>query len=195
VLLPTAETQPKGTYTFSTYDIVVLQAGYAISDSTQLTFTFTPPIEGFFPSDLSLKSTIASGPRFRFAVLGSVALVTGLEDGPGWLGRAGLVGQGCFDARCRSSVNLGVNVVLAATASFYATGLGFIARVSEGVALLVEIDTLVPSGKTVAEYHGIAGAAGVRWSGNRWALDATLAGSYTDGGLFPLLVGSYRILE
>lgn len=47
--VPTAETQPAGAVTLSSYDLVLYQLGYAVSDATQLTLTLTPPIEGFVP--------------------------------------------------------------------------------------------------------------------------------------------------
>src|SRR6185295_2268577 len=44
VLAPTAYTHPAGTFFVSSYDVVFLQAGYALSDSTQVSVTVTPMI-------------------------------------------------------------------------------------------------------------------------------------------------------
>jgi hypothetical protein len=194
VIMPTAETQPEGSFTFSSMDIIVLQASYAVSDSTQLTLTLTPPIEGFFPSDFSIKSRIARGEYFRLAALGAVSGAVSSEDGWGWIGRAGFVGQACFDAGCRSSATLGLNVVLLGPASMLATGFGVTGQLSDSVAMLGEIDILTPSSRDVAEYQGITAAAGIRWSNAHWGLDATVVTSLTGGGSFPLLVGTYRVL-
>lgn len=192
--MPTAETQPAGTITLSSYDIALFQVGYAATDSTQLTLSMTPPIEGFFPFDLSIKSTIARGPAYRLAVLGSVSGVFGLDDGPAFLGRFGFVGTACLDAACRSSANLAVSSLLIGPATLVATGGGLVVRVSDLVALLGEVDTLVPLGRTIAEAHGVVAGAGVRFSGRRWALDAGAFSALDRQGVLPLLVGTYRFL-
>jgi hypothetical protein len=168
--------------------------GYAASDSTQLTLTLTPPIEGFFPLDLSIKSTIARGKSYRLAALGAVSGVLGLDDGPAFIGRVGLVGQACLDDACRSSASLGLSSLLLGPATLVATGAGLVLRVSDLVALLAEVDTLVPTGRTIAEAHGVAAGAGVRFRGRRWALDAGIFSSLDRKGALPLLVGSYRFL-
>lgn len=192
--MPTAETQPEGSFTFSSWDIIVLQASYAVSDSTQLTLTLTPPIEGFFPSDFSIKSRIARGEYFRLAAIGSLSGAISGEEGWGWVGRAGLVGQACFDAHCGSSANLGMNLALLGPASVIATGFGLVGQLGGSVALLAEVDMLIPTSREVAEYQGISGALGIRWWSARWGLDATVATSLRGGGAIPLLVGTYRVL-
>lgn len=190
--MPTAETQPAGSTTLSSYDIVVLQMTLALADRTQLSVTLTPPIEGVFPIDVTLKSQIARGTYYRLAAMGSVSGIVGLDDGPAWLGRVGFVGQGCLDARCRSSVNLGASVILAGQASFFATGAGLVLRLSDIVALVAELDTLVPSGRTVADRHGIVAAGGLRLSGARWGVDLALYRSLEQNTTLPFLVGTYR---
>ena len=192
--MPTAETQPAGSITLSSYDIALLQVGYAATDSTQLTLSMTPPIEGFFPFDLSLKSKIAEGAAYRLAAIGSVSGVLGLDDGPAFLGRFGFVGQACLDAACRSSASLAVSSVLIGPATLVATGGGLVVRISELVALLGEVDTLVPLGRTIGEAHGIIAGAGVRFRGRRWALDAGAFSALDREGVLPLLVGTYRFL-
>ena len=71
---------------------MLLQLGYAATDSTQLTLTLTPPIEGFLPLDVSIKTTIARSKSYRLAAIGSVSGLLGLDDGPAFVGRLGLVG-------------------------------------------------------------------------------------------------------
>jgi hypothetical protein len=192
--MPTAETQPAGTITLSSYDIALLQLGYAATDSTQLTLSMTPPIEGFFPFDLSLKSTLAKSSAFRFAAIGSVSGVLGLDDGPAFLGRLGFVGQACLDAACRSSANLAVSSILIGPATLVGTGGGLVVRVSDLVALLGEIDTLVPLGRTIAEAHGVIAGGGVRLRGRRWAVDGGIFSALDRKGALPLLVATYRFL-
>jgi hypothetical protein len=194
LLLPTAETQPRGTVTLSSYDLVVYQLGYAPTDSLQLTLSATPPIEGFFPFDLSLKSTLARGAGYRLAAIGSASGILGLDDGPAFLGRLGLVGQACLDAACRSSANLAFSSVLLGPATLLGTGAGVILHLSDAIALLGEVDTLIPTGRAIAEAHGIVAGAGLRWRGRRWALDASVFSALDRRGVLPLLVGSYRFL-
>lgn len=196
LLLPTAETQPAGTTSLTSYEIVVLQATYAFNDSTQLSLTATPPIEGIVPLDLSIKSTLARGEGYRLAAFGGVSGATGLENGPAWIGHVGMVGQACFDRFCRSSANVGATTFLLGPATFVATGAGVVARVSELFAVLVEVDTLVPSGRSVAEWHGIVLGAGFRWSGKRWAVDGALYSSLeSQRSVVPFIAVSYRFLR
>jgi hypothetical protein len=120
--------------------------------------------------------------------------VLGLDDGPAFIGRLGLVGQACLDAACRSSANLAFSSLLLGPATLVGSGAGVILHVSDAIALLGEVDTLVPTGRAVAEAHGIAAGAGLRWRGKRWALDASLFSTLDRKGVLPLLVGSYRFL-
>jgi hypothetical protein len=196
LLLPTAETQPAGTTTLTSYEIAVIQIGYAVNDSTQVTLTTTPPIEGIIPLDLSIKSTLARGEGYRLAAFGGVSGATGVENGPAWVGHVGMVGQGCFDVHCRSSASVGATALLLGPATFVATGAGLRLRVSELFAILAEIDTLVPAGRSVAEYHGVVAGGGFRWSGKRWAVDGALYGSLAQRGPpVPFLAVSYRFLR
>ncbi|HET9930751.1 MAG TPA: hypothetical protein VFQ35_08695, partial [Polyangiaceae bacterium] len=148
------------------------------------------------PLDLSLKSTVARGEGYRLAAFGSVSGAAGIENGPAWLGRVGLVGQACFDVHCRSSATLGGTAVLLGPATFIATGAGAVLRVSELFAILVEVDSLVPAGRNLADYHGIIGGVGFRWSGRRWAVDGALYSSLNgEGPVVPFLAASYRFLR
>jgi hypothetical protein len=196
LLLPTAETQPSGTTSLASYEIAIVQIGYALNDSTQLSFTTTPPNEGIFPLDFAIKSRVAEGSGYRLAVFGGVSGALGLDDGPLWIGRVGMVSQACFDRNCRSSASFGAAALLAGPATLVATGAGLVLRVSELFAVLAEVDTLVPSGRDVAEFHGIIGGAGFRWSGRRWAVDGaihtTLDSAQT---IVPFLAASYRFLR
>ncbi|MGC4091395.1 MAG: hypothetical protein QM756_26655 [Polyangiaceae bacterium] len=194
LLMPTAETQPAGSTVLSSYEIVVVQVTHAFSNDTQLTLTATPPIEGIVPFDFSLKSVLSRGDGYRLAAFGAVSGASGLDNGPAWVGRVGLLGQACFDRACRSSANLGATALLLGPASFVATGVGVIWRVSELFALLGELDTLVPAGRSVAEWHGIAGGLGCRWSGRRWAVDLAAYSAFETRTVVPFLAVSYRFL-
>lgn len=200
ILVPTAETHPGGTIYLSSYDFAILQAGYALSDTVQLSLTFVPPFGKDFllPLDLSLKAVVARGRRVRVAAIASATGLLGFEQGEAFLGRFGAVTELCFDDKCRSSANVAANLVLGGSALLVADGIGVIARTSDLVALLFELQSLVPVGREVADVHGIASAFGVRLSGRRWgidlALEAPIDPSPKNVRLLPILVGTYRFL-
>ena len=196
VLLPTAKTQPKGVFTFSSYDIVLLQAGYAITDSTQLTLTFTPPVQGGMPLDLTLKTAFLRGPLARAAAMASVSGLTGLGDaGFVFLGRVGGVADFCFRTDCASSITVASNLTFAGAIVFMWNGGGLIWRVSPHLALLAEADTMIPIGRVLGQVNGLLVWGGLRVPGRHWSFDATLGYSPDAGGrplALPLLVLSYR---
>lgn len=200
VFLPTADTHPAGTFYVSSYEIAILQAGYALSDRVQLSATLVPPVGKDFllPLDLSLKAVVARGRQVRVAALASATGLLGFEQGESFFGRFGGVTQLCFDEKCRSSANVSANLILGGRALLVANGLGIIARTSDLVALLFEMQSLVPVGREVADAHGIAGAFGVRLGGPRWAVDLALEApiqpTSKDVKVIPVLVGTYRFL-
>lgn len=198
VLLPTAYTHPKGTFYVSDYDIVILQAGYAFTDSTQLTATFTPPIEEelIVPLDLSLKVSSDSATRVRVAGIGSVTGILGFDDGPVLVGRAGGTAQFCFDDACRSSVTTAATAVLVGTVVLMG-GTGAEVRALDWLSLLLEADIALPLGLEPAQAKGLLFAGGVRFPFRNWALDLTVAGSAsafdgTGAAPVPLLAYTYR---
>ena len=196
VLLPTAKTHPKGLFTFSSYDIVLLQAGYAVTDSTQFTLTFTPPIEGAMPLDFTLKTAFWQGTLVRAAGMVSATGLGGLGDvGFVFLGRGGLVADFCFDAGCASSITVGSNVTFAGAILFMWNGAGLLWRVSPHLALLAEADTMLPLGRALGQVNGLLAWGGLRVPGRSWSFDATLGYSPATGDkplVLPLLVLSYR---
>jgi len=177
VLLPTAYTHPEGTLYLSSHELVILQLGYALSDSTQVTLTGLPPItEGedtvyFF--DLSLKNAFVRSGPLRLAGIGSVTGVVGIEQGNLVLGRAGAVAELCFDRACDSSASLSSNVMLAGPGTVMFNGAGVIFRAARWAALLLEVETVVPLGAEVGEFSGVAVAPGLRFPYRTWALDVS----------------------
>src|SRR5262249_23101173 len=92
LLLPTAETHPAGTVYLSDVEIIGLQAGYALSDRTQLTLTFIPAFFGaepIVPLDLSLKGVFHRTPHVRLAAMASFTGLFGLNEGNAAIGRVG----------------------------------------------------------------------------------------------------------
>jgi len=199
VLLPTAYTHPSGTFYLSSYDIVLLQAGYAFDDTTQLTFTGVPPLteDVIIPVDLSLKTALIRASSVRVAAIGSISGLFGLEEGGALLGRVGGVTELCFDDSCESSASIGTTLVLAGPAMIVANGAGVIWRVASFAALMLEVDTLMPIGREAGEIHAIAVAPAVRFPFRNWALDLGFVRPLDSAGpveVLPLVVFSYRFL-
>lgn len=198
MLLPTGETHPSGTTYLSSYDIVGLQVGRALSDRTQLTLSFVPPLsrDPIVPIDLTLKGVLVRSRRVRVAAMTSTSGLVGFESGTVLLGRIGGVTQLCFDDQCTSSISMGANVVFAGQL-IVADGIGAIARVNHAVSLLFEIQSVLPLGRDVSEIHALAGAAGIRIAGKRLALDIAFEGPIdrrTKPQAVPVIVGTYRFL-
>ncbi|HVU00755.1 MAG TPA: hypothetical protein VHE30_03355 [Polyangiaceae bacterium] len=197
LLLPTAETQPAGTVYFSSWEIVGLQAGYALSDRTQMTLSFVPPLskDPLVPLDLTLKGVLHRERRVRLAAMASLTGLFGFEQGNAAVGRIGGVAQFCFDDGCRGSVGLGTNVALVGPVSIVMTGLGAAFRVGRIVSLVAEVQSVLPLGREGAEIHALAGGAGVRLSGKHWGVDLAVEGALdrktTPQGI-PLVIVTYR---
>ena len=199
VLSPTAETNPKGSFYLTGYEIVVLQMGYSVSDDTQLSVTMTPPLgeAGAIPGDLSLKTVLLREPHVTVAAIASATGIVGFEEFSGFLGRAGGVVTFCADAsECRLSFSASSNLSLVGPASLLFSGAGLNFRAGRYVSLIAELDTLIPFGELAGEANGLLGGAGVRLSGRSWGVDLALlkAGkAHADpSNVIPFVVASYR---
>jgi hypothetical protein len=198
VLAPTAYTHPEGTFFVTSYDVVVLQAGYAFTDRTQISVTATPPIGEpgevkLALLDATLKSALARAGLVRVAALGSVSGVATTEPGLLLIGRAGAVAQLCLRATCASSLSISSNVVFAGPVLLMANGAGAILRAGRYVSFVAELDTLIPLGSEGGNANGTLAGGGVRLHFKHVAFDLSLLVGVgaTDGGL-PLLAITYR---
>lgn len=198
---PTAETHPRGSFYATSYYIVLLQLGYAITDSTQISLTAVPPIgpERIVPGDISIKSTLLRTPHVSLAAIGSASGILGFEEFSGFLGRAGAVATFCAEEReCRLSFSVGSNVALAGPASVLFNGAGVSYRAGRIVSLIAELDTILPLGEPVGEANGLLGGVAVRLSGRAWGVDLGLlkAGKARAEAseLLPFLAASYRFV-
>ena len=199
LLSPTAETNPKGSFYVTGYELVVLQMGYAVSDNTQLSITMTPPLgeAGAIPGDLSLKTVLLREAHVTVAAVASATGVVGFEEFSGFLGRAGGVVTFCAEAReCRLSFSMSSNLSLIGPASLLFSGVGLSFRAGRYVALIAELDTLIPLGELAGEANGFLGAAGVRLSGRSWGVDlALLKAGKADAepsNILPFVAATYR---
>lgn len=201
LIAPTAETHPRGSFYVTSYEIVLLQLGYAVTDSTQLSLTLTPPLGAarIVPADISLKTVLLREPHVTVAALASASGVLGLEEFSGFLGRAGAVATFCPDAlQCRLSFSMSSDVALAGPATLLMSGAGVSFRAGRIVSLLAELDTLIPLAAAAGQANGILGGVGVRLSGRAWGVDLAVlkAGkAHADpSGLLPFLAVTYRYL-
>lgn len=204
VLLPTAYTHPEGTLYFSSSEIILLQAGYAVSDITQITLTGTPPLgqedgDRAFFFDLSLKSRFLQEGALRMAAIGSVSGIFGIELGNMVLGRVGAVAELCFEHSCESSAAISSHVLLAGPATFMVNGVGGIWRIADWAALLIEADTFVPLGGEVGNFSGVAVFGGFRFPYRTWSLDLAVGRALDteeepEPAVLPWISFTYRFL-
>jgi hypothetical protein len=196
LLVPTAETHPQGTFYVSSYEIILLQAGYAISDRTQVSLTSMPPLprEQILPLDVSLKTVLVRAPEFRVAAIGSVSGIAGLELGTGLLGRAGGAVQLCLERTCGSSFSIGTSVAFAGPAILAGSGAGLIVRATRALSVLAEFDSVIPLGTVGNQINGLAFAGGIRLSGEHLGLDLAFARriDVLDGAAIPFIAATYR---
>jgi hypothetical protein len=198
--MPTAETSPEGSWTFTDYEIVILQIGYAVSDRTQITLTGAPPLaaEEIVPLDFSVKTVVLRDPRLSIAVMGSATGIFGAEGGSGFIGRAGGVVTLCEPAwTCRVGLSMATNLALLAQFSELLSGIGASVRLSRTISLVAEIDTALPLGPEAGEFNGVMGGSGVRFSKANWGIDL---GFFVAGKAhapitgIPWIVGTYRVM-
>ncbi|MES1165816.1 MAG: hypothetical protein ABUR63_08665 [Verrucomicrobiota bacterium] len=194
ILLPTAYTHPKGTVFVSNYDIALLQAGYAMTDQTQISVSAVPPLggEGIAFFDLTLKTALAGGGLVRAAALGSVTGGVGNDIGTLLLGRIGGVVQLCMTPNCGSGFTLSSNGVLAGPVLLMVNGVGGTLRVGRRVSLLAEVEFLVPIGREGNQWNGAAVGGGVRFHFSHWGFDLALLRTARGKDALPLLTVTYR---
>lgn len=196
---PTAETNPQGSFYATSYYVVLLQLGYSLSDTTQISLTATPPLgeAHIIPGDLSIKTVVLREPHVSIAAIGSASGVLGFEEFSGFLGRAGGVVTLCAEAReCRLAFSVSSNIALAGPASLLFNGAGVSFRAGRVVSLIAELDTLIPLSERAGEASGLLGGLGVRLSGRAWGVDLGLmkAGKARapTSSVLPFLAATYR---
>lgn len=218
LLVPTAETQPKGTLFITVYELILPSIGYAITDDVQVSaFGFTDLKGGLI--ELRVKANVLRAGVVRVALGTSLDYLTSdpddLEDPAAendfLLGRADAALQLCFDARCRSSLSSAVTVAAPAQNELIfpvALGTGITIAGSSLVSLLLEYGAILNAADDIdllpLPLHLVSYGVRLTWS-KHWALDVALARSLnperevrtTEPELFdvlglPLLALSYR---
>jgi hypothetical protein len=199
LLVPTAETHPEGTWYLSSYEIVFLQVGYALSDRTQISLGVFPDFfsrDPLVPLDLTLKTVVARAGRARVAALVSATGLVGYQNSEALIGRAGGVVELCMDDACRSTLSSVVDFVLAGSVVL-ADGIGAVVRTGDHFGLLMEVNSVVPLARDIGQINAIGGGAGVRFFGHSWGIDLAVGGPLdrrTRPQLLPWLAATYRFL-
>ena len=179
VLMPTAQTQPRGTLFISDYEIVVPSVGYALSDRVQIAATGLSDFSQFGLLDVTLKASVLRTRYVHVAALASLDYARGDNDELPF-GRATLVTQLCADPGCRSSFSLAASLVAhdqPDTLLPLALGAGFVGRISDTFDALLEYSAIVNAGPQldVIDLPVYLAAYGARMRfGSHWALDVTL---------------------
>lgn len=107
-LLPTAETQPKGSLTFSDYELLLLGLTYAVTDNFQFTGTTLVPLHEDMPfvGQISAKLQLLDEGRLKVAALAGLWFVNDENDYEGdsendlVVGSLGGAASYCLDETC-----------------------------------------------------------------------------------------------
>lgn len=176
----TAETHPEGTFFFSDYNLILLQFGYAITDTIQLSLTGVPPLVDGQPYffDLASKFNLLRS-QFRFAAQAALDIIFADTGTAGyetfWFARVGGAGTLCFTDDCWSHANASFNIWFnddVGDTLPMLVSLGVVGRLSELIALMGEAIFITAIGGTTDVFNrGFIFDYGLRISGARWALD------------------------
>ena len=210
ILYSTAETHPAGTVFFSDYEIVLLQIGYAITDSLQLSISGVPPLVSDQPYffDVTAKLNLLRGDLFRAAVqiAGDGLFVPNSNPSSVFGLRIGGIGQLCFQPTCLSSLTLNAGTLLnnqllnsGHTVLPIYLGAGLTLHATDLIKILVEPNYAIAYGDgSISGPHGFLLNYGIRLSGKQFGFDLAFVkpfGGDTSGGIvmgFPVISFTYR---
>jgi hypothetical protein len=200
LLLPTAETQPAGTFSFNDYELLLLGGTYGVTDDFQITATTLAPIVEDMPVYLSgsAKWRVLKTPRFRLALQGSLAYVSfddligdgeeGGSDDSVVTATGGVIGSLCLDAGCHSLATVSVTAVKPLSED--TDGIAFIydasvsARLNPHTKLLAEVTSAGGSDGNGGFESADSGlfSYGVRFHSKNVATDIAFIRSFGDDG-------------
>lgn len=144
-LLPTAETQPRGSITFNDYELFITGLTVGVTDDLQLSATTILPMFEDMPlvATGSGKVRLVNAGRLRVAAHGSVTVVT--ADGEAaYLSTVGGTGSVCLDDGCHSMLSATLGAMGAAgddadgeAAVYY--GASLVQKIAPRAKLLLEL--------------------------------------------------------
>ncbi|MDB4964247.1 MAG: hypothetical protein JWP01_4246 [Myxococcales bacterium] len=179
-VMPTALTEPAGTWSFSDYELFLVSLGYSVTDQLSLSATtLLPAFENMpFVLLLNAKYQVLKSGRVRGALQG--ALTTVREDGDG--ATAGVVGGAltlCLDDDCHSHLSGYVGAGIAhedqsAVPLLIAGSLAY--RLGTHIKLLLEADSAYIAGGDINQgADGFLGWYGVRFTSSIIGVDLGFA--------------------
>jgi hypothetical protein len=150
-LMPSADTQPKGTFAFNDYELFMVGLTYGVTDNFQLSATTLAPITTSMPTyvSASAKYRFLSEGRLHLAAQGTLSYFgdggSGDEEDHVMAGTIGALATFCVDQQCRSAVHANVTGVLPIAANTNSEDFGVIyslgatVKVAKHVKLLAEV--------------------------------------------------------
>lgn len=195
VLFSTAETHPKGTFYFSDYELILLQAGYAITDSVQVSLTGVPPLVKSQPYffDLAIKGNFLRTEVVRLALVGAGTAVVLPDTDPSSVFGARLNGisQFCFEGLCKNSFSFNVGTFINSESNTVVPitlAGGLVVQPSSLVKLLLEPAYALVIGEGVEDQpEGFLLNYGIRLSGEHFGFDLAFIRPF--GADSPLILG------
>jgi hypothetical protein len=203
-LLPTAMTQPAGSFTYNNYELLLHGLTYGLTDRVQLSVTVLSPITKDMPffGSAAAKGRIYTGERLHLALQGSATYATAFDegtDGIGLLG-AGALASLCLRADCSSLLSASATYQIGfalggqadGTAHMLVYGASVVHRVGRHVKLLGELASAAVRAQSQSfdNAPGLMASYGVRFHGNSIAGDVGFMKPFlTDKGDDDFLMG------
>lgn len=194
-LMPTALAAPKGTWSFSYYELFLVSASYAFTDQLSVSATTMIPIVDDLPFGelFNAKLQIRRAGNLRVAAQGAV-MVTDDAGGSFSAGELGAAATYCIDTECRSHVSgfLGAAFSDADQSSvpFLVAG-SLVAKLTKHVKLVFEADSGIIAGDINDTADGLLAWYGLRFTSRNIGFDLGFAkliisGTSDDDDVFPI---------
>jgi hypothetical protein len=185
-LLPTAMTQPAGSFTYNNYELLLHGLTYGLTDRVQLSATVLSPITRDMPffGTAAVKARAYSGERLHLALQGSASYGHSFDSGSD--GNVGMLGAGalasvCLRSDCSSLLSGSATYQLGfvfddqsdGTAHMLVYGASIVHRVGRHVKLLGELTSAAvrTQSDSFDNAPGLLASYGVRFHGNSIAGD------------------------
>ena len=179
LLSPTAAPHPEGTVYRTNYELLFIQAGYALTDRTQVSIAGVTDFTNNVIAELTLKANVYRGRALRVALLSAIDLLVADDENLA-LGRVGGTVQWCFEVVCHSSLSVSLMAVLHDEPDLLfplGAAAGLVVRVSDVASVLLEYSGLFNAAGDIAivSFPQFLVSYGVRLSGSpHWSLDLAL---------------------
>jgi hypothetical protein len=209
-LMPTGLSDPAGTWSFSDFELLLIGAGYAVTDELSVSLTTLLPITNDIPFWMlaNVKYQIINSGRVRGAVQAAFTYSRDTSGSTTSSLGAGEVGGAltlCLDDECHSHASgfLGAGFAQESDAAVPFLVAGSIAgRLNKHVKIVVEADSAFIAGKINETANGFLLWYGVRFTSRNIGVDLGLMKPIYDGSSndtlvlgFPFVSFTYRSLK